>query len=71
MTANIKASLLKNMIAFKKQALTLPAFNMKKNNIVTFDYSPIALRALTRHKCAPATIYFKDRKKEAAKKACR
>jgi hypothetical protein len=44
---------------------------MKKNKTVTFDYSPIALRALTRHKCAPATVYFKDRKKEAAKKACR
>jgi hypothetical protein len=59
------------MPAFKKQASTPLVFNMKKNKTVTFDYSPIALRALTRHKCAPATVYFKDRKKEAAKKACR
>jgi len=44
---------------------------MSKNKSITFDYSPIALRALTRHKIAPPTIYFKDRKKEGSKKACR
>ena len=44
---------------------------MKKLKTKTFDYSPIALRALTRHACAPPTIYFTDRKKADSKTACR
>ena len=36
-----------------------------------FDYSPIALRALTRHKLAPPTKFFTDRKKQASKSACK
>lgn len=28
----------------------------------SFDYSPIALRALVRHKIAPPTKYFLDKK---------
>ena len=42
-----------------------------KNKATTFDYSPIALRALVRHKIAPPTKYFTDKKKTASKKACR
>lgn len=37
----------------------------------SFDYSPIALRALVRHKIAPPTKYFTDKKKHASKSACR
>jgi len=37
----------------------------------SFDYSPIALRALVRHKIAPPTKYFVDRKRRASKSACR
>lgn len=46
---------------------------MKKYNKSqkTFDYSPIALRALVRHKIAPPTKYFVDKKKHASKSACR
>lgn len=44
---------------------------MKKIKYKTFDYSPIALRALTRHKLAPPTKFFTDRKKQASKAACR
>lgn len=44
---------------------------MKKPKQRTFDYSPIALRSLTRHKVAPPTIYFTDKKKQASKAACR
>jgi hypothetical protein len=44
---------------------------MKKIKAKTFDYSPIALRALVRHKIAPPTKFFTDRKKAASKTACR
>ena len=44
---------------------------MKKRKAKVFDYSPIALRALTRHKYAPYTVYFKDKKKAAKKNFCR
>jgi hypothetical protein len=44
---------------------------MKKIKAKVFDYSPIALRALTRQQYAPATKYFTDRKKAAQKKFCR
>lgn len=44
---------------------------IKKIKDRVFDYSPIALRALTRHKLAPPTKYFTDRKKQASTKACR
>jgi hypothetical protein len=42
---------------------------MKAKNI--FDYSPISLRSLVRHKIAPPTKYFTDKKKNASKNACR
>jgi hypothetical protein len=42
--------------------------NKKKD---TFDYSPIALRALTRHKFAPPAFSFKDRKKAQSRSQCR
>jgi len=42
-----------------------------KTKIKTFDYSPIALRKLVRHKIAPPTKFFVDRKKRSAKEACR
>ena len=45
---------------------------MKKNKkSQTFDYSPIALRALVRHKFAPTTKYFTDKKKQSSRAACR
>jgi len=44
---------------------------MKKTKAKTFDYSPIALRALTRHKIASPTKFFTDRKKASSKLACR
>ena len=37
----------------------------------TFDYSPIALRALTRHAFAPPVKKFKDKKHHAKKYGCR
>lgn len=44
---------------------------MKKIKNVSFDYSPIALRRLVRHKIAPPTTFFIDRKKKYKKSACR
>jgi hypothetical protein len=44
---------------------------MKKIKNMTFDYSPIALRRLSRHKIAPPTIFYIDRKKQHKKYACR
>lgn len=44
---------------------------MKKIKPRTFDYSPIALRALSRHKFAPPAKSFKDKKKHMSKSACR
>ena len=45
---------------------------MKKSiNKQSFDYSPIALRKLARHKFAPPTKYFPDRKKASERSACR
>lgn len=43
----------------------------KKRKIGTFDYSPIALRALVRHPYAPPTKFYKDRKRASAIKRCR
>ena len=44
---------------------------MKKIKNVSFDYSPLALRKLTRHKIAPPTTFFVDRKKQSKKSMCR
>jgi len=44
---------------------------MKRVKNKTFDYSPVALRALVRHKMAPPTTFFKDRKKSQQKAMCR
>jgi hypothetical protein len=44
---------------------------MKKIKNVSFDYSPLSLRRLTRHKIAPPTTFFVDRKKQSKKSACR
>jgi hypothetical protein len=44
---------------------------MKKIKTVSFDYSPFSLRGLTRHKIAPPTTFFVDRKKKYKKDACR
>lgn len=44
---------------------------MKKIKNVSFDYSPLALRRLTRHKIAPPTTFFVDRKKQSKKSMCR
>jgi hypothetical protein len=47
---------------------------MKKTKRIkkdTFDYSPIALRALKRHKYAPPAFSFKDHKKEKSRSQCR
>jgi hypothetical protein len=44
---------------------------MKKFKQPIFDYSPVALRALVRHKMAPPTTFFKDRKKAQQKAQCR
>jgi hypothetical protein len=44
---------------------------MKKIKNMTFDYSPIALRKLSRHKIAPPTTFFIDRKKQSKKSMCR
>jgi len=35
------------------------------------DKSPLGLRSLVRHEMAPPTKKFKNKKKEASKKACR
>lgn len=37
----------------------------------TFDYSPIALRALSRHAFAPPVKRFKHKKRHASKTFCR
>jgi hypothetical protein len=44
---------------------------MKKIKSKTFDYSPIALRALARHKFAPPVVSFTDKKKKQKQKYCR
>ena len=44
---------------------------MKKIKAKVFDYSPIALRALTRQQFAPSTKFFTDKKKAAKKNFCR
>ena len=46
---------------------------MKKSRKLSksFDYSPIALRALTRHSYAPPVKKFKDKKHDAKKYGCR
>ena len=44
---------------------------MSKIKQQTFDYSPIALRALVRHKIAPPTKFFTDKKKQQSKAACK
>ncbi len=44
---------------------------MKRPKKDTFDYSPIALRALTRHKFAPASVAFTDKKKQFKRNRCR
>lgn len=44
---------------------------MKKVKAKSFDYSPIALRGLARHKMPPPSFRMKDKKKDGAKKACR
>ena len=44
---------------------------MKKIKNISFDYSPLSLRRLTRHKIAPPTTFFVDRKKKYKKDACR
>jgi hypothetical protein len=43
----------------------------KPHKSKTFDYSPIALRALTRHSYAPPVKKFKDKKHHDAKYGCR
>ena len=43
----------------------------KPHKSKTFDYSPIALRALTRHSYAPPVKKFKDKKHHNAKYGCR
>ncbi len=44
---------------------------MKKIKSKTFDYSPIALRKLARHKFAPPVVSFTDKKKKQKRTHCR
>lgn len=44
---------------------------MKKRSEKSYDYSPIALRGLARHKMPPPSFRMKDKKKDGNKNACR
>jgi len=43
----------------------------RKKKSKKLDKSPLGLRSLVRHACAPPTKKFKNKKKEASKRACR